>query len=225
MLKEKQPTFDLWFNLKLDKFYLLPKQHIAPIGGDKLTNMAEQIKYVTFQHIEQYACTQQEAQAHLRQQWDDALNKAKDAWQQLFEFSKMTGTAQDEAALKDSLLQGFKAAGSNIEQAFDISKNIVEQIQDAVRKGNPNGDTEQQEVFKKLFGNIPQVLRYFEEDTLKAAAKNPEVWAKELYQKMFGEQEQKKAAQLKERLKNEIRDSIAENLRKAGIKPSVDFDK
>lgn len=227
MIKKEFEGYTLWFSNESGRadIYLLPVKSVFMIGFSILYNLKGQKKHFNIDELKQYICTEEKALLFLRNQWNEALNEAKESWLQLNQFAKMTGLGQDVEELKKSFLHGLESSGANVNQAFDFGKNFVEQFQQAVKNGDLQDKETQQEAFKKIFKNFPEILSYFEEEKLEAAAKNPEVWAKELYQKAFGAEEKKKIEKRKEQLKNDVRASIAEGLRKAGIKPAEDFNK
>lgn len=215
----------IWSDVNFEHLFLLPDAMELPAGVDTIHNLDGETKLVSIVQLASYACTREEAAIFLRGEWDRQVEASKKAWNRLYEFSNNTGAAYDPEALKNDFLQGFMASGEGAQQSFDAGKNIVEQLLQAAQGDTGASEAEQQEAFKKLFKNVPDLLSKFNAENLDAAALDPEKWANDMYQQAFGEQEKAKHKAAQDKLAKEIQASIAAGLRKAGIKPSDDFDK
>lgn len=221
----KNISKQLWFRKDFSSFFLIPSKEVIFPGTIILTNQEGKEKYVNADQIAGFSCTKEEAQEFLQKQWEQALQTAKKSWLDLYEFSRMTGETQDLSVMKEQFIQGLRESGIAADEAFDFGRQFVEQFNETVAGKEPESDEEKQEVFRELLQNLPEVLSFFDEKQLAKAANDPDAWAEKLHQKVFGKMDARKKEKSKEKLAKEIRDSIAQNLRNAGITPSVDFDK
>jgi hypothetical protein len=94
----------------------------------------------------------------------------------------------------------------------------------AVNSSEDLPESEQKALFKQVFGQLPQMLEQFSEAGLEQAAQDPDAWADDLYQQVFGEMDAKKQERHRQALADDIRASIADGLRSVGMKPSMDFE-
>lgn len=72
---------------------------------------------------------------------------------------------------------------------------------------------------------MPGLGELLGEEELNKAAADPDAWAKTLQEQFITPAEKAKLKEKEDKLAKEIRESIAEGLRKAGVKPAEDFDK
>ncbi|MCW5599985.1 hypothetical protein [Nitrosomonas sp.] len=194
-------------------------------GLDPIYDLQETRKLVSLDTIAPYECSQEDAKTHLQNLWETSLESAKQSWLNLYTFSQKTGQEIDIAELRDQFKQGLQMAGPQAQEIFEASQSLVESITSAANNPANLSESDQKDLFKRVFSQLPQLLDQFSEANLEAAAQDPDVWADKLYQQVFGELDKKKHAERQQRLSDEIRESIAEGLRSVGMTPSIDWEK
>ncbi|MEM9214093.1 MAG: hypothetical protein AAGD25_07065 [Cyanobacteria bacterium P01_F01_bin.150] len=194
-------------------------------GLEPIHDFQNKRKLVSFEEISSYECSQEEAQAHLQTLWKGSLESTKQAWLNLYTFSQKTGQEINIAELSNHFKEGLQMAGPQVQEIFDMSQAFVESITTAVDSQENLSEVDQKDLFKRVFSQLPQLLDQFSEANLEAAAQDPDAWADNLYQRVFGEFDKKKHEQRNQRLADEVRESIAEGLRSVGMTPSSDFEK
>ena len=222
---KKHSSCHLWLTADFRRFFLIPDHTILMSGLDPIYDLQETRKLVSLDTIAPYECSQEDAQSHLQNLWKNSLESTKQAWLNLYTFSQKTDQAINIAELSEQFKQGLQMAGPQAQEIFEASQSLVESITSAANNPENLSESDQKELFKRVFSQLPQLLDQFSETNLEAAAQDPDAWADKLYQQVFAELDQKKHARRKQKLADEIRDSIAEGLRSVGMKPSVDIEK
>ena len=218
-------SFHLWLTQDFKQFFLIPNHTILMSGLDPIYDLQENQKLVSLEAISSYECSQEDAQAHLQALWKTSLESTKQAWIDLYTFSQKTGKEINIAELSEQFKQGLQISSPQTQEIFNTSQALVESITAAANNQENISEAEQKALFKRVFSQLPQLLDQFSKANLEAAARDPDVWADNLYQQVFGELDKKKHEQRNQRIADEVRESIAEGLRAVGITPSIDFDK
>ena len=78
-----------------------------------------------------------------------------------------------------------------------------------------SSEVEQQKLFQETFRKVPEIAAFFDEKTLEKAAKDPEAWANEMYQTMFGKEELQRQKKKTDTLKNTIAEQLRRNIEEA----------
>jgi hypothetical protein len=194
-------------------------------GLEPIYDLQENQRLVALDALAAFACSPDAAREHLYAEWQDSLEATKQAWLALHSFSERSGQTLDLAGMSKQFQEGLEMAGAQAQEAFAAGQALVESMVATAQNTGSLPESEQKALFKRVFAQLPQLLEQFSDAGLEQAAEDPDAWANKLYQQVFGETEQRKRDQRRQNLANEIRASIAERLRAAGIKPSTDFTK
>lgn len=217
-----QTPSTLWFSENQQNFYLLPKNLVVFPGTDVLVNLDDEKMFIQLEQMAEFKCSPERAKAHLDQSWQSALDAAKKAIGHVQAFAQMQGKSVDTDSMEQSL-NAVLGGETDVSQAFKAGKEAVESIMQGV-KAEKAGEGNPAESFDKLLGHMQELLSLFDENNREAAKKNPEEWTRELYQKFFGEEEAAKKKANKERLNQEVQESINRGLRKAGLTPADEME-
>ena len=210
----------LWYSATSKTFFLLPVDIVFPAGNNVLENMSGNTISTNEDWLQAHTCSQQAAQQHLENQWNESVEQSKQAWAQLYRLSELSGRGYDMNNLKKGLLDGLAQQNPGVHQAFEQGKSAVEELLKAVAAGDPGSSEEEKNVFKKIFSQVPGFEELFSQEELEKAAADPDAWAKKLQEQFITPAEKAKLKEREEKLAAEIRESIAAGLRKAGIKPA-----
>ena len=208
---------NLFYDTANKRFFLVPEEVQLALGEFSVTTMDDTIRLVSEAEILPYETVEAVAMAHLRTDYDRLLEETKHALQRINRFAVLTGRMNTEF-IQNMAQQEFAKLSPEEQHPFTIGKETIEEVLASIQQ--PGATPEQQmESFRKSFAKVPDILKYFDENNLALAAKDPEAWAKMLNEKMFGEQDAAKKKANSERLKREVEESIARGLRSAGMEP------
>lgn len=219
----KNSTLHLWFSEDSRRFFLIPERARLAPGTETICDLLENRRLVAPEALAGYACSLEEGQQHLHAAWQEALERAKQAWLDLANFAERSGQGIDNAELGRQFQEGLQAAGPEAQEIFATGRDLVESILQAANEMPQLSDAEAQVAFKRAFAQLPEIMEQFSEAALEMAAADPEAWADNLYRQVFGEQEQRKLEQRKQELAEDIRASIEAGLVAAGMKPLADL--
>ncbi|HYF32567.1 MAG TPA: hypothetical protein VD993_15690 [Chitinophagaceae bacterium] len=213
----------LWYSAAKKTFFLVAAATDLPKGNDELQDMSGNTINTDITLLQPHECTAKQAQQHLEQEWNEAVEQSKRAWAQLYRLTELSGRGYDMEQLKKSLLDGLSTSGSGVaHEAFGHGKAAVEELLKAVEAGDPGSPEEEQNIFKNIFRQMPGLENLMTEEEWNKAAADPDAWAKKLREQFITPAEKAKMKEREDKLAAEIRESIAEGLRKAGIKPAGD---
>lgn len=213
----------LWFTQDKEHLFLISDRAVLMPGMEVIHNFQEEQKFVLLDALTSYQCSMDEAKRHLYAIWQASLESTKKAWLDLYTFSQKTGESIDLSELGKQFQEGLRMVGPQAQEIFSASQGFVESVVGAAQTQDTLPESEQRELFKRVFSQLPQLLDQFSEDKLDAAAQNPDVWAEKLYRMVFEGADNERHAKRKEELASDIRKSIAKGLRSAGMKPSMDW--
>jgi hypothetical protein len=223
---ENQSMKHLWFSQDKDAYFLIPCRAVLIPGLDVIQNFREDKKFVSLEALAQYGCTAEKAKQHLYAVWQATLAATKQAWLELYAFSQQSSEEIDMSELGRQFQDGLQAAGPQAQEIFSASRDFVESVVNAAQAPQESlSEAEQKDVFKHVFSQLPQLLEQFDRVSLEAATQDPETWAENLYNKVFEKVDREKLARRKEVLAVDIKKSIAQGMRSAGITPSMDRGK
>src|SRR5688572_15162255 len=97
----------LWYSSTSKTFFLLPVDIVFPVGNDALQDMSGNTISTNENWLQLSACSQQAAQEHLENQWNESVERSKQAWAQLYRLSELCGRGYDMNNLKKGLLDGL----------------------------------------------------------------------------------------------------------------------
>lgn len=214
---------NIWFTRDLQHVFLIPERAVLIPGMDEIHDMRDNRRLVSVTDLSAYTCSREAAKEHLYAAWQMSLNATKQAWLDLYGFSQQTGEAIDTDELGRQFKEGLEMAGPQAQEIFSAGQGIVESVMEAAQSEHTRPQSEQKELFKHVFSQLPALLDQFSEDKLDAAAQDPDVWAEQLYRMVFEEADKEKHARRKEKLAADVRESIAKGLRSAGMKPTMDW--
>lgn len=213
-------TKTIWFLPGTQTYYHIPASADLGRGSTAIASLKDEQRTVDAERLAAYTITKEQALAALRDEYALQLEHTKEALIALNLFAAHSGQ-NDEEFIRQQTTGEFNFQGGD--QPFAAGKEIVEDLLGSMR--NPGATTkEQEDAFMRTFGKVPQLMHYFDKENLALAAKNPEKWAKEMHDKLFGEQEAAKKKARSAKLKQEVRESIARGLRQAGMEPNDPSD-
>jgi hypothetical protein len=199
------------------RFFLMPADMELTPGELPVATMDDAVRFVSEAEILPYETVEEVAMAYLRTDYDGLLEDTRQALQRINRFAVLTGRMSTDF-IQQMAQQEFAKLTPEEQQPFTIGRETIEEVLASIQQ--PGATPEQQmESFRKSFAKVPDILKYFDENNLALAAKDPEAWAKMLNEKMFGEQDTAKKKANSERLKREVQESIARGLRSAGMEP------
>jgi hypothetical protein len=199
------------------RFFLVPADMELTTGELSVATMDDAVRSVSETEILPYETVEDVAMAYLRTDYDRLLEDTKQALQRINRFAVLTGRMSTDF-IQQMAQQEFAKLTPEEQQPFTIGKETIEEVLASIQQ--PGATPEQQmESFRKSFAKVPDILKYFDENNLALAAKDPEAWAKMLNEKMFGEQDAANKKANSERLKRDVQESIARGLRSAGMEP------
>jgi hypothetical protein len=213
---------NILFDAAGKRFFLVPEDVQLTMGELSVATMDDTIRLVSEAEILPYETVEEVAMAYLRTDYDRLLEETKHALQRINRFAVLTGRMSADF-VQQMAQQEFGKLSPDEQQPFTIGKETIQDLLSSIQQPGATPE-EQMESFRKTFAKVPDILKYFDENNLALAAKNPEAWAKMLNDKMFGDQDAAKKKANSERLKREVQESIARGLRSAGMEP-IDPDK
>jgi hypothetical protein len=208
----------LWKSKEAARYFLLPENIETVPGEFSLEDLDGNVISVDLATVIKYETLEAVAEAHLRTAYRSALDETKTSLLRIQKFSQLTGKS-NPAQLEQMVRAAFKELSTEEQKPFSMGKEMVEDILSSINRKDANPE-EQQEEFKQIFSKVPDLMKYFEGAELEKAMKDPEAWAKAMNEQLFGEQLEAKRKANNERLKKDIQESIARNMRNAGIEPA-----
>lgn len=208
----------LWKSKDFARYFLLPANVKLSLGDFSLIDMDGNEASSDEKDILVFEILEAVAEAHLRTSYRASLDETKKSLLRIQKLAELTGKSNPKQ-LAQMLRSAFKELDTDEQVPFTMGKKMVEDILESInrKEASPN---EQQEDFKKIFSRVPELMKYFEGAELEKGMKAPEAWAKTMNEQLFGEQIEPQKRANNNRLRREIQDSIAENMRKAGIEPA-----
>lgn len=208
---------EIWFNSEDKNFFLIPVDIQVSKGEYRIEQFDKNEKFLAKKELIPFLAIEKNILEKLKTDYKQAIEKTKESLVYLNQFAFMTGQITEES-IKNIIKTEFDSLKENEQEPFVMGKELVQELIKNVKKTDLN-EEESKEAFKSTFQKVPEILSYFEENKLSEAANDPEAWANEMYQKMYGNIDQKRKSMEKNNLKNEIKESIAKGLRDAGIAP------
>lgn len=204
MSEEKK---QIWYHSELDEvtFYSIPENVFFLPGEYEMERFDGVVKKVQSAELINYQIESEEAGRQLKESYEAAMQVAKKKLGQLARFAELTGKSEQLNKIIDN---GAIPSGAQDVQEF---------VQDFFSKMNQttSSEVEQQKLFKETFQKVPEIAAFFDEKTLEKAANDPETWANEMYQTMFGEEEVLRQKKKTEKLKNTIAEQLRRNIEEA----------
>lgn len=195
----------IWFHRETSTFYQIPETVFFLPGNYLLERFDGVKKEVQPEELRNYEVAQTRAEQHLKEAYEEAMKVAKTNLKYLAHFAELTGrTKQFDTMIGDSVIPNGVS-------------NVQEFVQDFFSKMNQpsSSEAEQQQLFQETFRKVPEIAAFFDEKALEKAAQNPEKWAKEMYDKMFGEELSERQKQKTDALKNTIAEQLRRNVEEA----------
>jgi hypothetical protein len=207
----------LYINRAELRFFLIPESTTNQEGSYTIHSLKEEPSLVLLDTIIQFEVSEEDAIMFLKQEYKKAIETTKDSLQNLNRFSVLTGN-KTMTGIKDFLTNEANSFPDNEKEIFHQAKDL---IQDIVHQSQQPelSEKESQKMFQNTFKKVPEILSYFEENKLKEAAKDPDAWANEMKERLFGDIEKKKKEESQKKLREEVRANIAARLKEAGVDP------
>jgi hypothetical protein len=210
----KNPLSELWFHKESRTFYQVPTD-LTFLPGDYPVQRFDGVeKKILEKSIAQYRVDEENVETLLKAHYETTKKAAAKAIGALTQFSALTNKAAHEDFEKmfsaedpDSII------GKSQRWAKDFMANM--QNEDATEE-------DQKESFKSAFGQVPEILDLFNEESLKKASENPDAWAKEINEKMFGKEDAERKEKDTKRRQNDINEQIRKNVEDAMKNPKKD---
>lgn len=201
------PLLEIWFHESSKTFFSIPTE-VQFLPGEFVLQRFDGVhKNVQVEALEAYKISINNAEETLKAYYDEAKKKLSNAMNAMTQFSMLTnkaGHSDFENLFND------QSSESILGKSQQWMKDFMHTMQDE------NASKEdQQESFKAAFGQVPEILNFFDEASLKKAAENPEQWAQEMQEKMFGKANAKRKEQKREQRQNDINDQIRKNIDEA----------
>lgn len=212
----------VWLSDDGQRCFLIPEGATLTPGPDQIADLRGRSRRVALTTLAGFACTPEQARAHLDAAWQAALDAARLAWLDLAELSHRTGQALDLDELGRQLREGLGLADEPLAEALAAGQAVVEAVTAAAHDPRPVSEAEQRAAFRQAFGQLPRLLEQLNESSLERAAEDPDAWARSLYQQVFGELDRQKQERRRQELAHDIGASIAARLREAGLAPAAD---
>ena len=213
----------LWFTADFGRCFLIPERTVLMPGLDIIRDLRGAQRIVSLSALVPFACTRDEASAHLQAEWRASLASARRAWLDLYEFSQRSGHAMNLDAFGRQIREGLGLAGPEAERSLAAGQAFVESVVGAAQGSDHLSESEQKALFQRVFGQLPELLEQFDATNLARAAEHPEDWARALHDRVFGASDSRERERRRQELADDVRASIAARLREAGITPSADF--
>lgn len=198
-------------------YYLVPSDSQFTSGTETVVSLEEEEQKVVLQELEPFRVPEEEVLQFLDNTYRSQLEATKQALIRLNRFAALSGK-MDEDFIRKMAQTEFDRLNPDEQQPFTMGKEMITELLASVQQPGVTPE-EQLASFQKTFTKVPDILKYFDENNLALAAKNPEAWANEMHEKLFGEQEDAAKQAKTDRLKKEVQESIARGLKSAGMTP------
>lgn len=229
----------IWVSeIKNKKFYLFPENYTSIPGGDKLTCLGLDSKtiFVNLNMLEEFQITQAAATTYLKKELKENLQRAKQTFQVLQEVSSHKASEEKiERESAESILHKLISTifAGEVPEPSSSNQDAIKAFKDFTKKGSipQNIPTSLEEFFPKddqgnmiseVMNRLHEIAGKLDKDMVDKKD-NPAAWIEVLYKEIFADEIKRKKEAKTNRIKKTVNDSIAEGLRKRGIKPSKDF--
>lgn len=203
----KSPISEIWFHETSKTFFSIPSEVQFLPGDFELQRFDGVHKKVQAEALESYKIPAENAEERLTEHYEVAKKSLSKAMSAMTQFSILTNKAGHSDF--NNLFDGEPSEG-----ILGKSQQWMKEFMQTMQDENASKE-EQQESFKSAFGQVPEMLNFFDEASLKKAAENPEAWAQEMQEKMFGKADAKRKEQKKEQRQNDINEQIRQNIEDA----------
>ena len=208
------PLSELWFHQESKTFYQVPSDLKFLPGEYSLQRFDGVEKKILEKSIDQYKAENESVEKILKAHYEITKKAAAKAISALTQFSALTNKATTEDFEN---MFGAENPDSIIGQSQKWIKDFMADMQ------NENASKEdQKESFKSAFGQVPEILDLFNEESLKKASENPDAWANEINEKMFGKEDAERKEKDTKRRQNDINNQIRQNIEDAMKNPKKD---
>jgi hypothetical protein len=157
---------------------------------------------VNEQPLEAHEISSEKAKEMVQESYNDSLKVTKKCLSALSQYRFII------EGKKTTDFEGFEQTNSG----DDFYKDIIDSLLD-----DSISEEERNKNASEMFDKLPDMMSFFNEEKLKEAKKNPELWVKEMENKLFKSQIKKKKDLDKEKLRAEIDEQIKQSLRDAGM--------
>ena len=212
----------IWKSTSTDDYFLIASNESLKPGAYTIEDLNGNQKSVDLKPILPFRTSEENILEFLKSDYEEKLKAVRESLVTLNAFAVRTGKF-DESSLKNLVKTEFDKMSEEEQEPFTFGKELIEDLMSSINDKNATPE-QQMANFQKTMGKVPEVMKYFDENNLALAAKDPEAWAKTIHDKMFGEEEKAKKAAYTENLKREVQESIARGLREAGMEP-IDINK
>ncbi len=201
------PTSEIWFHEESKTFYKIPGTIVFLKGDYPVKRFDGVAKTVQAAPIKSYEISAEEAEVLLKTHYETAKKVLSKAMSAMTQFSLLTNKAAHE---------DFSSMFENTSDDSILGKSQawVKDFMATMQNENAT-EEEQKESFKSAFNQVPEILDFFNEASIKKAAENPEEWAAEMQEKMFGKATSQRKEKEKAQRQSEINDQIRANIEKA----------
>lgn len=208
--------YHIWTGTNGD-YFLIPTTIDPKNGKFAIRDLDGNEKSVDLDDITAFKTSEESILTFLKTDYDEKLKSVRESLLTLNAFAAQTGKFNEDQLTEFAKTEFDKLSGEE-QGPFTFGKEMIEDLMAGINDKNASPE-EQMQNFQKTMGKVPDVMKYFDENNLALAAKDPEAWAKTIHDKMFGEQEAAKKSAYTENLKKEVQESIARGLRAAGMEP------
>jgi hypothetical protein len=201
------PLPELWFHQESKTFYKVPTDLKFMPGEYTIHRFDGVEKAILENSLDQYKAETENVEEILKSYYEITKKATAKAIGALTQFSAMTSKAAHEDFEKMFSNENPESIiGKSQQWAKDFMANI--QNKDA-------SEEDQKESFKSAFGQVPEILDLFNEESLKKASEDPDAWAKEINEKMFGKGDAERKEKDTKRRQNDINEQIRRNVEEA----------
>jgi len=198
------PIKTIWYNESSSSFYRIAEEVKFLEGNYLLQRFDGVLKKVDERSLANYKIEAGQVEKLLSEEFEQAKKTISRVTNALSQFALLTGKSED--VLSDHT--DSDASFFGVDQSW--MSDLIATVQ------NESATEEQrQEAFKQSFENIPDISSFFNKESLEKATKNPEAWAKEMEEKILGNEIKAKKEAQKKRRKSEIDAQIRANIEEA----------
>lgn len=208
------PQKHVWFHRETMTYYLIASDVLFIEGDYELERFDGITKSVSDSGLEEHTISQEEAEKALREEYDAAMRIARTKMKALARFADLSGKGANNE-WKDF----FK--GDDVAPEFEAGQEFVQDFFKSIHDDKAT-DKERQETFRETFKKVPEIMSFFDEEALNKAAEDPDAWADEIYEKMFGEVDKKRKEATKKQRQSDINMEIQKNIEEAMKKKQSD---
>lgn len=203
----------------------------ASEGRHELHSLDGDSVFVDESFAAQHQCTVDEAESILRQQLDEAIAATATAFRRLAAFK-----AIQEGKAHSNSEKSEKQFLDAMNDVFGKKVSLDELVQSRLQKISKLKDENLPQSFAGLFsvseqnelvGNMMSKLHAIAselDDSVSQQEDNPAFWVEVIHRELFADEIAEKRQKNQKQIRKNVNRSIADGLRKRGIKPSADFD-